>query len=265
MSLCSILVVAMALIAPGTPTRRVHGPMIVHERHATYVKSGNWSGYAVEAPRLTVTKVQGSWIVLAVKCAPGETSYSSFWIGIDGSNNNTVEQIGTDSDCIKGVATYFVWYEFYPHPYYIVNSIKIAPGNTVSAVVAADAKSGKITLTLAKNQDPAFSITVKAPAARLESAEWIAEAPSGSSILPLANFSVAQFGADNTLVANTNYATIGGASLPIKGWDKSPYSLYKIDMASGSLLKTQTSELTPVGTKGANGTSFTVGFVAPGP
>src|SRR5947207_1402920 len=71
--------------------------------------SSNWSGYSVEAAAHTVTDVKGSWIVPAVTVNGTSTAYAAIWVGIDGSNSNTVEQIGTDSDQVNGVAVYYAW------------------------------------------------------------------------------------------------------------------------------------------------------------
>src|SRR5580700_4003897 len=85
------------------PTLRHHGPMNLHRRrNQTQVESTNWSGYAVTtATGSTFTNVNGSWIVPTANCSSSgvQTAASSFWIGIDGFNSSTVEQIGTDSDC----------------------------------------------------------------------------------------------------------------------------------------------------------------------
>ena len=97
--------------------RNRHDPAIIHERHGRNATSTNWSGYAVTGPDGSVTDVKGSWKVPDVVCSsPGTpNSYASFWVGIDGYGSNTVEQIGTDSDCSGGNAVYYAWYEFYPH------------------------------------------------------------------------------------------------------------------------------------------------------
>lgn len=88
--------------------------------------STNWSGYAVASPNVpnsptaptgvTVTYVAGTWVVPTVNCKVkgGANAYAAFWVGIDGWYSNTVEQIGTDSDCSSGVPQYYAWYEFYP-------------------------------------------------------------------------------------------------------------------------------------------------------
>ena len=64
----------------------------------------NWSGYSIDAANHTVTDVKGSWVVPTVTVSGNGTSYASTWVGIDGDNSNTVEQIGTDSDQVNGKA-----------------------------------------------------------------------------------------------------------------------------------------------------------------
>jgi Peptidase A4 family len=76
------------------------------------------SGYAVTGAAGSVTDVKGSWVVPAVQGSrPSTNQYASFWVGIDGFSSNTVEQIGTDSDCQNGAPTNYAWFEFYPHPF----------------------------------------------------------------------------------------------------------------------------------------------------
>ena len=98
-----------------SPSTRQHDPMILRERHGALVTSTNWSGYAVTGPNGSVTDVKGTWMVPTLQSCTSATKYSSFWIGIDGYDSNTVEQIGTDFDCINGTPTYYAWFEFYPH------------------------------------------------------------------------------------------------------------------------------------------------------
>ncbi len=80
--------------------------------HVTVSYNDIWTGYAVTGSDFT--QVHGSWIVAAVNCSETPNSDSSEWVGIDGWNSNTVEQIGTDADCNYSTPSYYVWYEFYP-------------------------------------------------------------------------------------------------------------------------------------------------------
>jgi hypothetical protein len=196
-----------------TPVARHHDPIIIHERHGRNVTSTNWSGYAVAGAKGSVTDVKASWIVPAIAgTCPSTEQYSSFWVGIDGYSSNTVEQIGTDSDCQNGKPVYYAWYEFYPHPSFLVNGLTISPGDKISAEVSADAK-GVFTVTLADiSTGKTFGGSSKIPSAAQSSAEWIAEAPSSGGVLPLADFNVVDYGQDHTAVSPTCYTTIGRAS-----------------------------------------------------
>src|SRR5689334_5472712 len=105
--------------------------------------STNWAGYAVTAGNGSVTKVAGLWVVPPV--ATTNSGYSSAWVGIDGFNSSTVEQIGTDSDYLNGVPRYYAWYEMYPAG--PVNlSLTVQPGDTISASVSY--ASGVFTLSI---------------------------------------------------------------------------------------------------------------------
>src|SRR5438445_13814350 len=199
----SFLMAASALPAPQLSLApRVHDGSF---------QSTNWSGYAVTGASGSVSDAKGSWTVPAIQgTCPGTNQYSSFWVGIDGFSSGTVEQTGTDSDCQNGVPTYYAWYEFYPHPSFLINGISVHPGDVISAEAHA-LGNGKFTVSISDiTTGQSFSTSSTVHRAQQSSAEWIAEAPSSSGgILPLANFGTVKFGLDNTGVGSTCYATIG--------------------------------------------------------
>jgi Peptidase A4 family len=88
-----------------------------------------------------VQDVSGSWTVPSVTCDSG-TEYSSFWVGIDGFNSNTIEQMGTDADCHSGSPAYYAWFELYPHPMFAINTLPVNAGAVMSANVHYDPRSG---------------------------------------------------------------------------------------------------------------------------
>ena len=205
-------------------------PFRFHERrYDGTVTSENWSGYAVTGTN--VTDVKGSWVVPAVTCPtttvsprsrfqPQQDEYAAFWVGIDGYSSNTVEQVGTDSDCDGSQATYYAWFEFYPRPGYLVNNFSVAPGNLISAEVTYSSTTKQFTVTLSNvSTGRSFSTSMSVPSAARSSAEWITEAPSSgsgaNSILTLADFGTADFGQNYTGIANTCSATINGTPGPI--------------------------------------------------
>jgi hypothetical protein len=209
----------MALAQEMNPIApRQHAPASILRIHeGGTADSTNWSGYAVTGANGSVTSVTGSWIVPASTCTKGSSpEYSSFWVGIDGWTSKSVEQIGTDSDCRNGKASYYAWYEFYPEPsHYATGMTNLTPGDKMSATVSWNQDKKAFTVTIIdETADLAFTKTFTPflPRSR-SSAEWIAEAPSGlAGILPLADFGTVYLGADYTSVSGTNYATISGVT-----------------------------------------------------
>jgi hypothetical protein len=180
-------------------------------------------------------------------------------VGIDGYSSNTVEQIGTDSDCQNGVPVYFAWFEFYPHPSFTINNVPISPGNVVSAEVKSNGK-GQFTVTLTNvSTNQTFSTSTKAPSAAQESAEWIAEAPYSGGVLPLADFGTVLFGSGYTGQTNTCFATINGTTGPV-GSTAFNANLDMITMDT----KTEVVKASPSALS-RDGTSFSIAWVSPGP
>ncbi|HEV2461140.1 MAG TPA: G1 family glutamic endopeptidase [Ktedonobacterales bacterium] len=194
------LIAAIALGVGGPGSAAAHAATQAPSHHTaprirlhggTNSNSTNWSGYANTGT--TFTDVKGSWTEPTATCSSGQTAYSSFWVGIDGDTTNTVEQTGTDADCSSGTPTYYAWYEMYPK--FPVNlSNPVAPGDALSAEVSTNGHGG-FTLTISDSkQGWTFTTNQTSKKARLGSAEWIAEAPSGSGgVLPLANFGTVSF------------------------------------------------------------------------
>ena len=221
--------------------------------------SSNWSGYAVatnlnNAASGSVTAVSGTWKVpTATASSSASTAYSSVWVGIDGYNSSSVEQIGTDSDIVNGQAQYYVWYEMYPSASMNIASMTISAGDTINASVTyltsgTHAGQFQLTITDASKSNDTFTIYQTASSVARSSAEWVVEAPSSSSgILPLANFGSVTF---------TNAtATINGKTGAI---DNTTWQDASINMVSRSAVEASTSGLTD-----SSGTSsFTVTYAA---
>ena len=94
--------------------------------------SSNWAGYVVaRATGKRLRSVSGTWIEPAVNCTAGHTSYSAVWVGLGGysQNANSLEQIGTDSDCTHaGHAVYSSWVELLPAAP-VALTVKVHPGD----------------------------------------------------------------------------------------------------------------------------------------
>ena len=210
--------------------------------------STNWSGYAVTAAAGSVTAVSGSWTVPTV--TGSGTSYSSAWVGIDGYNSFSVEQIGTEMDIVNGHAQYSAWYEMYPSAEVTISNFTVKPGDTIKASVNYNTSANDFVLTISDGSEN-FTVTKSAPSAQRSSAEWIAEAPSSNAgVLPLANFG-------SVTVANAQAAINGSTtSEPINwtGWQ----TVNQINMVNGKTgaVEATTSSLT------ASGMGFTVTYGA---
>jgi hypothetical protein len=210
--------------------------------------STNWSGYAVTGASGSVSYVNGSWIVPEVT-ASATNAYSSFWVGIDGYNSGTVEQIGTDSDWVNGAASYYAWYEFYPKPSHIINTITVHAGDVMYAEVQYSGGTFSVFIQ-DTTTGQSFNTSSKIPSAQRSSAEWIAEAPSSGGVLPLANFGTVNFGLKYTDIS-TCYATIGSTTGDIGSFPSSTIQEITMVDSTGSIIAEPSS-------LSMSGTSFTV-------
>jgi hypothetical protein len=213
-----------ATATAGTTARHATGHGAPNHRISKST-STNWSGYDVTGG--TYKTVTASWVEPAVTCT-SVTAYSSFWVGIDGDTSGTVEQIGTDADCVNGAPVYYAWYEMYPK--YPTNyRDPVQAGDRFTATVSTDG-AGNFTLSISDTtRGWTETVTKKLRNAKLASAEVIAEAPSSNSgVLPLANFGTVSF----------TGAQVNGATLtsPTPGIDP-------ITMASGNTVKATPSKI----------------------
>ena len=84
-----------------------------------------------------------------MNCSSGQKFVNtSNWVGLDGFENQTVEQDGTDAYCAGSgnhTAKYYAWIDMYPLPE--VNPFAVSPGNVISALVKST-PSGTFTLTI---------------------------------------------------------------------------------------------------------------------
>ncbi len=256
----SLAQVANGPSAPEKISPHQHAPMqFLSKGDNGTVTSYNWSGYAVTGT--SFTQVLGSWIVPAVDCSVTPSTYSSFWVGIDGYNSSTVEQTGTDSDCSGGTPSYYAWYEFYPSPSTIFGALPISAGDTISASVSYS--GGEFTTTITDvTKGMSFSKTAAVSGATMSSAEWIAEAPSDRrGVLPLADFGTVSFGPDpagapGTGISSTNYATEGsGSSIPISAFGS---AVEQINMVTKTFIPRRSVVEATTSALSTDGTSFTV-------
>ena len=234
--------------------------------------SSNWAGWVATAvPRSAsvashFTNVSGSWVQPAATCAPDQTTFAAFWVGLGGyaPRSKALEQIGSEADCSShGQLFYYAWYELVPRPPVTIARLTITPGDSISASVHVS--SDHVTLTLTDNTTGAVRFVKRtvmhSPAPDTSAAEWIAEAPascSGNSNcrpLRLTNFGQIGFTAASASSIGTDGSHTGPIDDPV--WDSGAILLssngharYSVNEASYAL----PSSLSP------GGAAFTVNF-----
>jgi hypothetical protein len=118
--------------APATARPQAHGPAVgitpapgpLAEAGIRPAGSGgvvfnaNWAGYVV---RGSSYEAAGYWVQPTIKCTAGlakANADASFWVGLDGWGNPTVEQEGADSFCYLWKGHYYTgyqaWTEMFP-------------------------------------------------------------------------------------------------------------------------------------------------------
>jgi peptidase A4-like protein len=204
--------------------------------------STNWAGFATFHRRTTFSKVRGRWVQPIATCNTNNTQYASFWIGLDGYNSNTVEQIGTDSDCVGHTPTYYAWFEMFPAVPHNV-PVAIHPGDQI--VTRISASNHRFTLVLANaTTGKSFHTRERLDTAQQASAEWIAEAPSSCRstchVLPLANFGSVDFTGSYT-TGNGHEGSISDAR-----WNHDRIAMVSQDRTT---VKAATSQLNSTGTE----------------
>ncbi|MBV9718302.1 MAG: hypothetical protein JOZ77_03225 [Candidatus Eremiobacteraeota bacterium] len=183
--------------------RRSLGPAPTQwgRRDLKIFESDNWAGYAVVGSGFT--DAHGSWVVPSVDCTVNPNGATSLWVGIDGWNNSTVEQTGTESQCNGTQLVTYAWYEFAPKAGKTIRSIPVSPGEFMEGNVHYDGSRFVVTI-VDLTTGRYFRTTAAVPRAKRASAEWIVES-NGFSGLP--DFDAARFGKDFTRAGDTNTAT----------------------------------------------------------
>ena len=186
-------------------------------------KAANWAGYEVQTSgnpqNDAVTLVTGSWTVPTASASlqgAGNMSICAVWVGIDGYNDKTVEQIGTNSTvAADGYVGYSAWYEMSPANAIPIPIAQLAinAGDSISATVQFDAPSspGQFSMTIADNTTGGYySAPYQPDSASIyrSSAEWIVEAPENyaSAQVPLPTFGSVTFTGAAATVASTTGA-----------------------------------------------------------
>src|SRR5262249_1964811 len=175
---------AVQRVIPGGPMISPSGAAVPGAGHGVQsscpptCSSTNWSAYAVTGRNGAFRSVSGAWTEPRANCAGvSGRRLSSAWVGLDGANSGSVEQLGTDADCRGRTPVYFAWWEMFPNP--SVNfSARVRPGDHLSASVTFRG-AGRFVLFI-RNSTQHWSRTIVQTRGGLarSSAEAIVEAPA---------------------------------------------------------------------------------------
>jgi len=192
--------------------------------------SSNWCGYAavssVSSPADGfVDSVTGDWVIPTLTPNSSQSTYVATWVGIDGFSDGTVEQIGTEQDCVNGVQENYAWIEFYPGPSRMTG-LTVNTGDSFTASVAYEG-GNLFTLSITDlTTGQSYSRTRSANAQR-QSAEWVVEAPSSTQgVLPLANFSEVNF-------TDAQFTDNNGTTYAIDGLGSGTYAAINLNDPNG--------------------------------
>jgi len=199
-----------------------HGLHSLTSRSNSSVESSNWSGYAATGSNGEFTSVSAAWTQPTISCS-SKTTYSSYWVGLDGYSNSALEQTGTEADCISGKAEYGAWWEVLPASE-SAYSVTVKGGDSLSASVV-DNGDGTFTMTLTDSTEGWTKTTTADGSSGYQdsSAEVIAEATE-------VNGSIAKL---------SDFGTMSFTSAEADGTSLGSYSPTEIVMAGSSDIKAQ--------------------------
>jgi hypothetical protein len=199
---------------PGGPIIRARAP----GNSGAPTISENWSGYASLSSK-PFTFAHTRFVQPAVTCDGKANRWTSDWVGLDGFNDQTVEQDGTFGFCggkTHMTPQYEAWYEMFPAG--SVNVFSVKPGDVIDAAVRF--ASGKFHLTI-KDMTSGKSASKVAGCSQCirSSAEWIIERPALCNndetkcfITALANFGSSTMAKDWAQIAGGKVKGIGAFS-----------------------------------------------------
>jgi hypothetical protein len=234
---------APATAATSAGMSIVHKPLHVTGVGHDTVQSTNWSGYAVTSPT-QFTNVVGTWTQPTATCARNSTTYASFWVGLDGYSSSSVEQLGTDTDCSRGIPSYYAWYEMYPANSVSLskNKYPVSAGDSLTASVTRNGTSYTLAIS-DTTRGWKFSQAATGSDAN-SSAEWVAEAPELCNIFYCQLASLTNFG---TVKMSGAQAAVGGSNSPISAFADSAGPHEMTMVTNSGVTKAQPTSLTSDG------------------
>jgi peptidase A4-like protein len=191
--------------SPGRPIHLAGAGSHLRGGISHQARSTNWSGYA--ATTGTYTSVSASWTQPAGTCSRGD-QYAAIWVGLDGYSSNSVEQTGSEVDCVGRTAEYHAWYEMYPNASVNYSSTVRAGDHFIASVTYEGNNEFSLFIQDTTRGWSHTTVHSLAGAAR-SSAEVIVEAPCctiSGGLLRLTDF-----GTVNIIGSEANGATLGNA------------------------------------------------------
>lgn len=180
-----------------------------------------------------------------VVASAGDT-FSAAWIGIGGFLDRSLIQAGTEHDSINGQSTYSVWYEMLPNDSITINTINVSPGDVISASIRLlDSGTNEWSIQIFDvTNGQGFNQNFVYNSSRL-SAEWIVERPTvNNRISALADFGSITF---KDVIVTVN---------------KSDGAISNFPFSQVVMNNQQNVQLASVSSISANGSSFTVAYLA---
>jgi hypothetical protein len=218
--------------------------------------SHNWSGYAATSGRYT--GVSGTWTVPQPR-VNGATGVGATWVGVGGVSSHDLIQAGTqDVAAGGGQAQFQTWIEMLPQASQQV-PLAVEPGDSVTvSITEQGAGTGQWQISMKNNTSGQTYQTGVTYASSESSAEWIEEAPSGSSgVLPLDQFNSVSFSAASAVQNDQTVDMSQACALAItmlngNGQPLAVPSGIASDGASFSVARTS-APATPSGSPGSRG------------
>ena len=212
----------------------------------------NWCGYVtIRNPLIssthTVSHVSGAWNVPSIAAATNK-AYSLIWLGMDGVNNNYLEQVGTGHNWGNGAQVNFAWFQMRPHHKFLIKDFPLNISDLINAEVRY-VGDGYFKLLL-KNltQGVVFEVPKKytrSSHAPRETADWVVEAPIGHhTVLPLANFTTTLIPSSQTITFIDSWAKISGVKGGI-GFSEWTHAAMTMTAVDGTTVKASPSALNP--------------------
>ena len=223
--------------------------------------TSNWAGYVDTLPSdsgYTITSVSAEWAMPTMQAPAGSAaSYLAIWVGFDGWNNNTVEQIGIET-VIYGNPIYYPVYEMYPEFPHNISLGTIKPGDIISASASYSIFSKEFTMSISDlTAGPQATFSTVIPGNGLQarsSMEWIVEDPAP----PLANFGTVSFFNASGSVQNTSGKTFSG---PIDSASNIGGTTYQVWMKQNNIFRAGVRGLSDYKSGSTATSAFTVDYL----